>query len=250
MTLCDRIDLRSMALASLPPADPARVAAEAHARACPRCARSLRQGKRLLGLVEAELRPAPSAEALRRAERSVLAQMEREATSTMVRARLLGAAGALLAFAALVVAARELRHDPASWVVALAAASLAAFLAALAPSGFRTTVGALGASVGLALLASSSGGLFSAIGIKCLAFELACAILPFGLFAAARGAVPRPTSPAATAALAGAAALAGQAALHLSCPVRSALPHLFTFHLGGVVLAALVGAGLASARQS
>ena len=239
-----------MALASLPPHDPERVAAEEHATNCPGCARSLRQGSQLLALVKAELQPAPSAEALRRSERSVLEQMDREVPATPARTRLLGAAGAALAFAALVAAARHLPHDPASWVVAGAAASLAALLAALAPEGLRTAAVAVGSSLALALLASNSGGLFAAIGIKCLAFELACALLPFGLFAMARGAVPKPASPGAAAALAASAALAGQAALHLTCPVHDALPHLLAFHLAGVALAALLGARVLAPRTA
>ena len=250
MTQCDRIEARSMALASLPPGDPERAAAEAHTSSCPGCARALRQGGQLLALVEAELRPAPSAEALRRAERSVLEEMDRELPVTPARARLLAAAGAALAFSALVAAARHLPQDPASWVVAGAAASLAALLAALAPEGLRTALAAVGSSLVLALLASSAGGLFAATGIKCLAFELACALLPFGLFAVARGVVPRPASPGATAALAAAAALAGQAALHLSCPVHGALPHLFAFHVAGVALAALLGARVLARRPA
>jgi hypothetical protein len=248
VTLCDRIASRSMALVSMPPDDLERVAAEEHAATCTACARALRQGGQLLRLVTAELRPEPSAEALRRAERSVIEQMDREARAAPARTRLLGAAGAALAFLALVASARHVSHDPVSWLVACAAASLAALLAALAPEGLRTAAGALGASVALALLASSTGGLHAAIGIKCLAFELACALLPFGFFAVARGAVPRPVSPGAAAALAASAALAGQAALHLTCPVHDALPHLFAFHFTGVALAALLGARIQARR--
>jgi hypothetical protein len=67
VTLCDRIASRSMALVSMPPDDLERVAAEEHAATCTACARALRQGGQLLRLVTAELRPEPSAEALRRA---------------------------------------------------------------------------------------------------------------------------------------------------------------------------------------
>lgn len=247
MTLCDQLEARSMALASLPEGDPERAAAEAHARSCAGCARSLRQGGQLLRLVEAELRPAPSAEMLRRAGRAVIARLERDAPAADARTRLLGAAGAALAFAVLVATNRHLPHDPESWVVAGAVASLAALLGALAAEGLRTALAVVGAALALALVASSTGGLFPLVGVKCLAFELACALVPFGLFAATRGAVPRPASRGSTAALAAAAALAGQAALHLSCPVRGALPHLISFHVAGVVLAALLGARLAYA---
>ena len=250
MTPCDHIEAQSMALASLPAGDPERAAAEEHATGCTGCARALRQGSQLLAMVKAELQPAPSAMALHRAERSVLEQMDREAPAAPGRTRLLGASGAALAFAALIAAARHLPHDPASWVVAGAAASLAALLAALAPEGLRTAVAAVGSSLALALLASSSSGLFAAIGIKCLAFELACALLPFGLFAVARGAAPRPASPGAAAALAASAAFAGQAALHLSCPVHDALPHLLAFHVAGVALAALLGARVLARRTA
>lgn len=245
MTQCDQIKARSMALASLPRGDGERTAAEEHARSCADCTRALREGGQLLALVGAGLRPAPSAETLRSVEQVILRQLEREAHAAPLRARLLGAAGAALAFAALVALNRHLPHDLASWVVALAAASLAALLAALAPAGVRTATAALGASLALALVASNATGLLPAIGLKCLAVELGCALAPFGLFAAARGAIRRLPSPGATAALAAAAALAGQGALHLSCPVRGALPHLLAFHVGGVACAALLGAGFA-----
>ena len=245
MTPCDQIRARSMALASLPPGDRDRTAAEEHARSCAGCTRALREGGQLLALIEAELRPAPSDEALRRVERAILHKLDREAHPAKAGTRLLGAAGAALAFAALVAIDRHLPHDLASWVVALSAASLAALLAALAPAGVRTATAALGSSLAFALIASNATGLMPAIGIKCLAVELGCALVPFGLFATVRREIPRLPSPGASAALAAAAALAGQGALHLSCPVRGALPHLLAFHVGGVVCAALLGAGFA-----
>ena len=250
MTQCDQIQARSLALASLPRGDGERTAAEEHARSCAGCTRALREGGQLLALVEEGLRPAPSTETLFQIERAILGRLAREAHAARVGTRLLGAAGAALAFAALVALNRHLPHDLASWLVALAAASLAALLAALAPAGVRTAAAALGASLALALVASNATGLLPAIGLQCLALELGCALAPFGLFAAARGAIRRPASPAATAALAAAAALAGQGALHLSCPVRGALPHLLAFHVGGVVLAALLGAGFARVESS
>ena len=44
-------------------------------------------------------------------------------------------------------------------------------------------------------------------------------------------------------------ALAGHAALHLSCPVQSSAPHLFAFHLAGVLLAAALGVLIARTRR-
>ena len=250
MMPCDRIAARSMVLASLPPEDPERANAEAHAASCASCERALRQGAQLLALVKSELRAVPSSEALRRAERGILDEMDRERPGTPVRVRVLASFGAAVAFAGMIATARHAPHDLASWVVAGGVASLAALLAALASEGARTALAAIGSSLALALLASSGDGLFAKIGAKCLALELGCALVPFALFAAARGLAPRPASPGASAALAGAAALAGQAALHLSCPVHGAMPHLFAFHVAGVVLAALLGARVLASRPT
>jgi hypothetical protein len=50
---------------------------------------------------------------------------------------------------------------------------------------------------------------------------------------------------------AAAGALAGHAALHLTCPVRAATPHLLAFHAGGVLLAAALGLSVwRSARRA
>jgi hypothetical protein len=90
-------------------------------------------------------------------------------------------------------------------------------------------------------LVGSGGGLVPASGAECVLVELFAAALPLATTAylAKTGrAVNRPGRFAAAAAL---GALAGQAALHLSCPVRTAGPHLWAFHTGGVLLAAMVG---------
>jgi hypothetical protein len=109
--------------------------------------------------------------------------------------------------------------------------------------GSRTAVAAFAAcavSLVVAALDSASPGLFAAVGVHCLALELFAAAWPLAALAAARG-ISSSTSGWTTAALASAGALAGQAALHLTCPERSAAPHLLAFHLGGVVLAAVAG---------
>jgi hypothetical protein len=51
----------------------------------------------------------------------------------------------------------------------------------------------------------------------------------------------RAPAPGALAQAAAAGALAGQAALHLACPGRHDVVHLWGFHVAGVAAAALVG---------
>lgn len=110
------------------------------------------------------------------------------------------------------------------------------------------TLAACAASALLAALAAAAPGLFAAVGVHCLAFELLAAAGPVAAVALAGGFSaqgPRWTA----AALAASGALAGQVALHFSCPAHSAGLHLLVFHLGGVALAALAGRGLQRAAR-
>ena len=243
MSVCDRIEARSMALAALPASDPERTAAEGHACSCARCARALRDGAQLVAMVSAELRPAPALEVFARAEQAVLHEWDREFLRPARRSRLLAAAGSAVIFVVLCATARHLVRDLGSWATAGAAASLAALLSALAPAGRRILPIVFASSLGLALIAASGTGVASGdSGLTCLGLELICALIPFALCAMTGARLPE--SAEARAALAGAAALAAQAALHLSCPIRGALVHLITFHFAGVVIAAAVGARL------
>ena len=138
MSVCDRIEARSMALAALPASDPERVAAESHACSCAPCAGALRDGAQLVAMVSAELRPAPTLEAFARAEQAVLHEWDRECLRPARRSRLLAAAGAAVIFVVLCATARHLLRDLVSWATAGAAASLAALFSALAPAGRRS----------------------------------------------------------------------------------------------------------------
>ena len=90
-----------------------------------------------------------------------------------------------------------------------------------------------------AVLVGTSSKLAPAIGIKCTLLEIVAALVPWIVFLRfTQGLVGRGQG----AAMAAAGALAGQAALHLSCPVAHAEPHLLVFHLGGVILASALGA--------
>ncbi len=254
MTNCDQLRSRALALAALPPDDPELHAAAAHARSCLGCAQALREGTRLLQLVDAELQPPPPPEAaLQRAEHAVVAEMDREDRARPApqwRARLIFAASVLLAFGTLSALSRHREMDPESWIAAGAAAVLAALLAGVSSAGFSVALGANVASVALVLVAGAGAGLSPLVGIKCVAIELFAASWPFAAAALSRGTAVRPGAAAPAAALAAAGALAGQASLHLTCVARHALPHLMVFHLGGLVLASFAGALALRARPA
>jgi hypothetical protein len=254
MTTCDQLRARALALAALHPDDPDRDAAAAHARACPGCEQALREGTRLLQLIDGELQPpAPPEAALQRAEDGVLAEMRGEArapTAPHWRARVIFASSVVLAFGTLAALSRQRALDPESWIAAGAAAALAALLASLSSAGLSVALGAVAVSAALVLLASAGAELSPLLGIKCMAIELFAACWPFAAASLSRGVVTRPGSASAAAALAAAGALAGQASLHLTCEARHALPHLLAFHLGGVVLASLAGALVLRARPA
>jgi len=199
----------------------------------------------MLALVDAELVPSPpSAEALLRANRAVQEQMERDAPHARSprAARVSASLGTISAGAVLAGLLAHHALDAFSVAVAGGAAGIAAALAWLGV-GRRAAGAALTAclaSIVFSALAAASPGPFAGAGFHCLALELFTAAWPLAAVAVAGG-LSSPTSGWTTAALASAGALAGQAALHLACPVPSAGAHLFVFHLGGVVLAALAG---------
>ncbi len=242
MNLCDHIRQQALALVALARGERELTEAWEHARTCARCATALHEGERMLALVDAELAPPPpSAEALLRAKRAVLLELDRQPARPLRAARVAAAVATIGAGAAL--AGPWARHhylDSSSATLAAGAAMTAAAFAWLGV-GRRTAGAAFAAcavSVVVAALASTSLGLFAAVGVHCLALELFTAALAA---LAAVGGLSSSTSSWTTAALASAGALAGQAALHLTCPERSAAPHLLAFHLGGVLLAAAAG---------
>ncbi len=250
MNLCDHIRQQALAFVALARGERELTEAWEHARTCARCATALHEGERMLALVDAELAPSPpSSEALLRAMRAVELELEleleldRRPARSLQTARMAVAVATISAGAAL--AGPFARHhylDASSAALAAVAALTAAVLAWLGV-GRRTAVAALAAcavSLVVAALASGSLGLFAAVGVHCLALELFTAAWPLAALAAAGG-LSSSTSGWTTAALASAGALAGQGALHLTCPERSATPHLLAFHLGGVVLAAVAG---------
>ncbi len=106
------------------------------------------------------------------------------------------------------------------------------------------TAGAVLAAGAAAAFFGQPGPLDAALGLECLATEIASGAAVVGaVWLAVRG---RTTSPArsAIAAAAAAGALAGDAALQVTCAAHIAAPHVLAFHLGGVILAAAAATAL------
>ncbi len=103
-------------------------------------------------------------------------------------------------------------------------------------SSWWLALGLLVSSV-FAFLTGEPGALSSAVGTHCMMFENLIAVGPFALAAylGAKGRIALEPLNLACASMAG--ALAGQVLLHFRCPTH-ATPHLFAFHVVGVVLAA------------
>jgi hypothetical protein len=136
------------------------------------------------------------------------------------------------------------------WACGAALGALAIALAAAARRGGSLVIAtAVAAAVTSALVVGHPGPLAATIGLHCLTAEIVSAGIVVGaVWLALRGGT---TSPArsAVAAAAAAGALAGDAALQVTCAARDAIPHLLTFHVGGVLLA-VVGANLLWAART
>lgn len=231
---------RAAGLMALPAGDAERDAALRHAQGCPACAREFEEARRLLEALDALPAPAPpSPELLGTIEASILRDLP-PAKATLG----LGPWAALVAgWAIFATLAKQHAGDLESWLVSAAALLVAAVALRVASrSGWLAVAAAGVASGALAAWAGSGGGLVPLVGIKCVVIELIAASLPYALvFRAARRGVVQGT-PARLSATAAAGALAGHAALHVTCPARAASAHLLVFHLGGVLLAGLLGA--------
>jgi hypothetical protein len=241
-------------LAALPAADSQRRLAFEHARDCPACAAALAEGARVIALIDNLPPPPPPTEAaLRRASEPILRELGPPrgvlaSLATSARAPLISAIPIAAGWAIAVALAKHRVADRASWFwsVAIALSASALSIARLGASlGVRLDALTAGAAVVLSgifsALMGSAGMLAPAIGIKCVLIELIAASLPLATTAflvVKRRVAGGPWLFSAAAAL---GALAGHAGLHLTCPARTASPHLFAFHTGGVVLAAMVG---------
>lgn len=237
---------RAGGIAQLAPDDPERVEATSHAQECSECARALRSGERLFeAFLVLPLPEPPSAALLSRIKREIHADLARVPERVVVKER--PAVIAITVGVAFVLASVLSKHEDVTttrWTAALLVAAFAALLATL--GGKRASVTlftSIAASAGFSLYAQAGEGMSTGIGVRCALFEVGVALAPLGaaaylaLSGGPRGALP-------FAAVGAAGGLAGHAALHVHCPMHSAHPHLLAFHLGGVVVAALVGVAL------
>jgi hypothetical protein len=241
----------------LPERDGERGAAEAHAAGCARCAHKLAESARLVALVDAlPPPPTPSAASLERARAALFAEAGFAVPTgarpwwalvlaAMVVAAFWGLAGgeALVPFGGgpgIVLAPEALL------VAALATLVLAVVARAPGPA----VAAAITASAVAAMLGHHGDGLGASAGLHCVTLELVVGVLPAavvtGLFWR-RGAAAGPSSRVrwVVAAAGAAGALAAQASLVAHCQPQG-LGHGLVFHLGGVIVAALVGAAIAS----
>jgi hypothetical protein len=235
MTRCERLCADAPGLAALPPDDPERTAAWAHAAGCEGCARALREAEQLQALL-GEWHPGPvPAAALERAVRGIADELRRE-----TRRRSVWSAGAAAAFMVGLVALSRHRGGTAlDWATAAILGTLALVLAALAGRKPALTVASAAvAALAAALVVGGPGPLEPGLGLDCLVSELASAAVVVGTgWMALRGGTSSLTR-STLAATAAAGALAGDAALQVVCGAHQIAPHLLAFHVGGLLLAA------------
>ena len=237
---CAELQERSLALVTLPDGDADRAEADNHARCCDACTDALAEARAILQLLDRHGAPAPPSEAaLRRARAHIAADMRGAGGAGRVLPALAAAAG----FVLVALLAKHRVTDP----IALALAGLGLAAAALRAAGmpWRSWLGlgvTLVASAVFAAVVGGPGELDATVGVKCVLLEAVAGSLPLATTAFLLWRRQAPYGAMVFACAAAAGALAGHAALHLTCPRRLELPHLFAFHVAGVALAALIGA--------
>jgi hypothetical protein len=246
MSACDELRAKAAGVASLPEGDPEREDFLRHGRGCAGCMEALREGEKLMRLIESSPLPAPSPQALQRASAAILSELRAASKGPRLATPrpkwLLQAAAAIPGFLLPILIARHL--DREGWAAALLLLAAAAVLTASAGVLRSGALVVLAASAGFAFAAGGVPGVpLSGAGLHlaeldCPFFELLAAALPL---AAAFVVFRRNPMPGALAQAAAAGALAGQAALHIACPDSHNAVHLWVFHVGGVAAAALIG---------
>jgi hypothetical protein len=227
---------------------------EAHLGTCPGCRTWLEQ----LTLTARVLRSLPQPKVTAEAREAALRQFEvwqAASASGRVPAAAAGqvpdvaqagpgrrVAVALLAVAGLaavlVLLARRPSLEAGDWAVAGALALAAIGLAALVRRlTVRFAATAVSASLVAAVVRGGTGSWDLAGGLECLVTEVAAAA---ALVAVGWLAARRRVDPADLGVWAVAGALAGDAALHVTCGAHGSLAHLALFHVGGVLLTALL----------
>ena len=242
MSACDELRPNATGIASLAAGDPEREEYLRHARGCAGCMQALREGEKLLRLIESHPLPAASPAALQRAAAPILAELRPVASRpALPRKWLLQAAATIPGFLLPLFVARHL--ELAGWSAALLVLVAAAALAATSGTLRAGALVAIAVAAGFAFAAGGVPGVplgaqISLGELECPLFELLAASLPL---AAASVVFRRNPMPGALAQAAAAGARAGQAALHIACPGRHDVVHLWGFHVAGVLAAAMLG---------
>jgi hypothetical protein len=243
--MSDHIADRAAFVAALTKDDPERASAEEHARSCTACQAARDEGMRLVTMLEEALPlPPPTAEALARAAQAIELETSNERRSRRWVKWAIGA-GVVGSWAFQIACGIGLPMDlaPATVVVSVGVVALSIAMVLLLRRQRELAVGALIATSGLLVyVAQSVPGLEPGFGIHCTLYELTAAAIPWvvAIVAARRAGIA--LSRWNLSAVAAGGALASQAAQHITCPVHHADAHLLVFHLGGVMLAALLGA--------
>lgn len=242
--MSDHFARRAAFIASLSSDDPERIAAEAHAAECAACHRALDEGARLARRIHRALVPPPLApDRLRSSVALIESELSRERRSERAIGAVVAGAVALSWIFQISLDLSTASTAPARVVVSLGilAAAIVAVLVSKQRRGLA--LAALVATSGLfAHAAGSVAALEPTIGAQCTLWEVVSAAIPWGVAAlvARKGRAQFTRADMMTIAAGG--ALASQAAQHLTCPVWHADAHLLTFHVGGVLLALLLGA--------
>jgi hypothetical protein len=220
------------ALSALPATSLERAAAEAHGRGCAECARALREGARVVDLIDQRLElPPPSRRALRRAHLRV----RRAAALQMA----VPAAGIPLLFAAGIALLRGSTSAGDRWAAAAALAALSMLLCWAAASGRAirwTLLATTGCSIAFAAALARRGPLAPVLGVRCALIEIAPALTGLAVAAALthtwRVLLRERWRAVALLATGG---LTVQAALLVVCPGRAGAEHVLLFHSGGLL---------------
>jgi hypothetical protein len=238
-------------LASLPEDDPERLAAEAHAEGCSSCRSALDEGACLIQrLANARLPPPPHLERLMASAALVEAELVRERRNVVALSAVVGGSVALSWIFQLSLDLSTASSAPARVALSLGVLLVAVIATLFARFHRRFVLAALIVTSALfARVAGSVAGLEPVIGAQCTLWEVTSAAIPWTVAVLVARRSPRAFRRAEMTAIAGGGALASQAAQHLTCPVWHDDAHLFIFHVGGVLLAMLLGALGPSVRK-
>jgi hypothetical protein len=242
MSRCDDLRRDAAGLAALAQDHPERLEAHRHAEGCVPCKEALREATQLWTLLSYSQAPPPSTEVLQRASAEILSQFDDRLAAG--RSSVAIGLGMVLSWTAMIALAKEREPEHLLWSAILLglATGLALAIFRLAKI-FAVLVGLVSAAAAVFLAEGLSSGFAS--GVRCLAFEAAAGLIPFGVATviAFRRTLDGGRMALVAAAMGG--GLAGQAALHVACHGRM-LDHLALYHAGGVLALGLAAYAIAS----